>query len=305
MGVALTRHQISAAVIDETFHKESMGSWDLTLEDRSSEDLLDRIVEAVHSQKLGPKCIAIGVTLPALIHRNEGRIVYAPDFPGLEGAHIQRKLSDKLNRAVMLESLGNAKLAGESLRGAVAAHKNVIGVHLGDHIWGGIMMGGHLWRGSLGLAGQIGQVVVNPAGSRCGWSGVQGALDVYASGEGLRNQCTAHTVPSVDAAAKDIYLELTNAAEAGVAAADGHLKQMGQALGQAIASVVNFTEISKILFSGPGKVGFSWFEESLRDEISRSCIDAIQPEVELIRATLGVDAALIGAAYNWMLQPHD
>ena len=243
--------------------------------------------------------------LPALIHREKGQVLYAPEFPGLEGTFLQRKVSDRLNKAVILDTLGNAKLAGESIQGAVAQHSDVIGIYLGDHIWGGILMHGHLWRGSQGMAGQIGQVVVNPTGRRCGWSGVQGALDVYASGEGLRARCVAQQTQGVDTNASDIYAELVRAADKGNEAAHEHLKQMGQSLGTALASVINFTEITKIVFSGPGKAAFAWFEETLRDEINRSCIDAIQPEVELIRGALGSDGALIGAAYNWQLQPHE
>ena len=305
MGVAVTRNQISSAVINENFNKVSAGSWEITKNLRQSEALIERIIEAVRSQSMHRKCVAVGVAIPALIHRDEGRIVYAPDFPGIEGINVQRKISDALDKAVLLDSLGNAKLAGESLQGAAAGKKNVIGLYLGDQVWGGMLIDGHLWRGSLGFAGQIGQVIVNPAGSRCGWSGVQGALDVYASGDGLRNQCTAHPVPSVNSKSQDIFLELTNAAEGGVAAASGHLQEMGRSLGQAIASAVNFTEITDILVSGPGKVALGWFEESLRDELDRSCMDALVPHISLLRSALGSDAALIGAAYNWQLQPHD
>jgi glucokinase len=73
--------------------------------------------------------------------------------------------SDYLKASVRVLNDAHAALLGESWLGAVAGKRNVFLLTLGTGVGGAILSEGHLLRGTIGRAGHLGHITLNPNGT--------------------------------------------------------------------------------------------------------------------------------------------
>jgi glucokinase len=94
-------------------------------------------------------------------------------------------IGDRLpGRAVLIENDANFAVLAEHRLGAARGYRNVVMATLGTGIGGGIVLDGRVQVGSAGFAGEIGHMVVDPAGPACP-CGRRGCWERFASGAGL------------------------------------------------------------------------------------------------------------------------
>ena len=139
---------------------------------------------------------------------------------------------------------------------------------LGTGIGGGIISGGRVLRGFVGMAGELGHITVVPNGNPCG-CGNQGCLEKHAS------------ATAVVAMADMMHLgeNLTSKKVAELAAQPGEIgdkaravwRTMGEALGIALATLVNTFNFPLYLLSGGPLPAWEFFApEMLRVVEQRS-----------------------------------
>jgi glucokinase len=87
-------------------------------------------------------------------------------------------------RTVLIENDANFAVLAEHRLGAARGYDDVLMVTLGTGIGGGIVLDGQVQVGSAGFAGEIGHMVVDPAGPPCP-CGRRGCWERFASGAGL------------------------------------------------------------------------------------------------------------------------
>ena len=134
---------------------------------------------------------AVGVGSPGLID-NSGR-VHGPavNLLGLQGTSLSEMVTSRCGIACVAGNDVNfAALAEARHRGC----DNLVFIALGTGIGGGIVSGGTLISGNLGMAGEIGHVVVEPGGRPCG-CGQRGCVEQYAGSHAIADetalQCAA------------------------------------------------------------------------------------------------------------------
>jgi glucokinase len=94
-------------------------------------------------------------------------------------------ISDRLpGRTVLIENDANFAVLAEHRIGAAVGHDHVVMVTLGTGIGGGLVVDGRVQVGAAGFAGEIGHMVVDPAGPPCP-CGRRGCWERFASGAGL------------------------------------------------------------------------------------------------------------------------
>jgi glucokinase len=107
-------------------------------------------------------------------------------------------------RKIIIENDANLAVLAEHRLGAARGYQHVVMVTLGTGIGGGIVVDGHIQVGGHGFAGEIGHMVVDPAGPPCP-CGRRGCWERYASGGGLgllaREAALAGKLPGVVARA--------------------------------------------------------------------------------------------------------
>ena len=126
----------------------------------------------------------IGVGAPGMVDR-QGRLCFAPNLPQAHGVDWTELIGPRLpGRSVLIENDANLAVLAEQRLGAARAYRHVVMVTLGTGIGGGIVIDGRVEVGSAGFAGEIGHMVVDPAGPPCP-CGRRGCWERYASGAGL------------------------------------------------------------------------------------------------------------------------
>jgi glucokinase len=269
------------------------------------EAVLGDIVAAIQKmqERYGAEGLAgIGVGVPGFIRMKEGVLAYSPNLPYLENFPIRDEIRRRLGAPMILENDANAAALGEKWMGAGRDVDDLVLLTLGTGIGGGIISGGRVLRGFVGMAGELGHITVIPNGNPCG-CGNQGCLEKAAS------------ATAVSAMAKMLHLgeNLSSKEVAELAAQPGDAGEkartvwrvMGEALGAALATLVNTFNFPLYLLSGGMLPAWDLFEpHMLRILEQRSATyRATKAEMRIAKATLGNEAGLFGAAYlPWVEQ---
>jgi glucokinase len=298
IGLDLGGTNLRAAAIDRTGKvlDKISGSTNFT---EGREAVLGDIVAAIQKmqERYGAEGLAgIGVGVPGFIRMKEGVLAYSPNLPYLENFPIRDEIRRRLGAPMILENDANAAALGEKWMGAGRDVDDLVLLTLGTGIGGGIISGGRVLRGFVGMAGELGHITVIPNGNPCG-CGNQGCLEKHAS------------ATAVSAMAKMLHLgaNLTSKEVAELATQPGDAGEkartvwriMGEALGAALATLVNTFNFPLYLLSGGMLPAWDLFEPAMLRVLEQrsATYRATRTETRIAPATLGNEAGLFGAAY--------
>jgi glucokinase len=141
---------------------------------------------------------AVSIGAPGAVDPVCGIVHHAPNL-GWEEVPLGPKLKELLGVPVLVENDVNVGVVGEHVLGAGKGAKNLVGIFVGTGIGGGIIIGGQLYEGSRAGAGEVGHVIVQVDGPRCG-CGKRGCIEALASRTAMEREVCA----AVRAGAKSI-----------------------------------------------------------------------------------------------------
>ncbi|MEZ5259191.1 MAG: ROK family protein [Ilumatobacteraceae bacterium] len=121
--------------------------------------------------------------MPGLVTRS-GVLRASPNLVGIREFAVGERLRSRLGQPVVIDNDATCALAAEWQFGAAKGETDVVMVTLGTGIGGALVAGDRLIRGVNGFTGEIGHMVVDPAGPPCP-CGRAGCWERYASGSGL------------------------------------------------------------------------------------------------------------------------
>jgi glucokinase len=178
-------------------------------------------------------------------------------------------------------------------------------VTVGTGIGGGIVADGRLFRGAHGFASEIGHIIVEPGGPRCG-CGNRGCWEQVAAGraigrlgrEAARDHPDSLLARSADGDPERVTgAHVTDAARRGDEAALGVLGEVGRRLGEGIAGLVNVLDPQIVVVGGGAILAGDLLLDPAREAFRRSVEgDDHRPAVPIAAAELGPDAGAVGAA---------
>ena len=125
-----------------------------------ADKLCDTLLQIV-TQLGGAKSLGIGV--PGLISP-EGVIRASPNLVGVKELPLRQMLEVRLGKPVLVENDATCAALGEWKLGAARGATDAWVITLGTGIGGGFISGSVLQRGAHGFAGEVGHMVVDPAG---------------------------------------------------------------------------------------------------------------------------------------------
>ena len=127
--------------------------------------------------------VGVGVSIPGTVTRNGREIAVSPNldwrnlpFASMVGERLVERLS--LQLPVELGNDADLGVLAEHLRGAGRGCGDVVYLTGRIGVGAGILVNGVALRGHLGLAGEIGHVVLDPAGPQC-HCGNRGCVETY------------------------------------------------------------------------------------------------------------------------------
>lgn len=148
-----------------------------------AEPLLAALAAMVAQLGSAADLLSVGVGMAGLI-TTDGRVTVSPNVVGVDGADIGSSLSEMLGLPVFLDNEVNCAARWELASGAARGIRDGVMVSLGTGIGGAFMLDGDVLRGSGGLAGEPGHMIVEAGGRECA-CGRQGCWEMYASGSAL------------------------------------------------------------------------------------------------------------------------
>jgi glucokinase len=269
---------------------------------------LDGIVEHIADvvRELAPQrpdARALGMGAAGMVDRT-GMVHYAPNVPAFVRAPLRERLAAAIDMPVVVDNDANAAVIGELTHGAARNQREVLLVTLGTGVGGGIISNGLLQRGAHGFGGEIGHFQVDPDGPRCA-CGQIGHWEAVASGTALgelgRARAVAGDAPSVVALAGSAEavagVHVGEAAQRGAADAVAIVEEYALRVAIGLAGLVNILDPELVVVSGGlvelGDVLLSPLRAAFAGRIEGS---EYRPDVPIVRAELGGDAGVIGAA---------
>lgn len=246
----------------------------------------------------------IGMGSPGSINRITGEVTGAYNLGWHTSQPVRRQLQAAFGDIpVVVENDANVAAVGEHVNGAGAKVANMVLVTLGTGVGGGIIADGRLLIGE-GAAGEIGHMVVNPAGIKCTCGSI-GCLETIASATGI--VATAKLLAQISQAESALLANLQageyvsaydvfQAAEAGDAFAWQVLDETMTYLAMALSQIAVILHPKCILLGGGVANAGQFLLDIIQPKFKNCGYPAIAQTTEIKLATLGNDAGVIGAA---------
>ena len=251
----------------------------------------------------GARLLAVGVGCGGPLDRVRGTILSPPNLPGWDEFPVVRIIEDRLGVSVALDNDANAAALGEHEYGAGRGLRHLVYMTISTGIGGGLIIGGRLVHGVGDAAGEVGHMVVEPAGPLC-LCGARGCLEALCSGtsiarraaeriragagpslllkeggrpEGITARAVAEAVLLGDALAREVW--------------DETVEYLARGLSNVIATLAP----EAVILGG----GVSTAGELLLAPLRRRVGELVRimpvERVRIVQAALGADSAVYGA----------
>ena len=235
-------------------------------------NLFNQIVVCLRALDVTPGT-PIGVGCGGPMERG-GTTVSPLNIPEWRNFPLLQALEDIAGSAVSIDNDAKALALAEGRYGGAQGSANYVSMVVSTGIGGGIFLDGHLLDGTLGNAGHIGHLVVEPGGRLC-VCGVRGCLEAEASGTAIRAMTGADP--------KSANEEMR--------------QRTGIMVGRAVASVASLLDVTQFFVAGSVALGFGrpFFEAA--NETAESLVGlSFARAVSVQPSTLGADGPILGAA---------
>ncbi len=236
-------------------------------------------------QELDPKqkalAICVGSPGPADAKGRVARI--AINLIGWQEVPLAQTLEALTSRPVLVANDANCAAVGEAWLGAGRAFQHFILLTLGTGVGGAVIMNGELFVGRSGAAGELGLITLDPKGHPCN-SGNQGSLEQHLCIQAIRRRTGLE--PDLLAAK----------AKAGDLKAIAFWQSYGQELAAGLASLIYVLTPEAILIGGGISAAADLFFPAIQAEVKRRVLPTSREGLQILRAELGNQAGMVGAA---------
>ncbi len=275
---------------------------------REGGDALNQVIaDVVAELQTTHKTESIGISAAGLVSSDRQTMLGAPNIKDWDGVNIAKALHKISGINSIVENDANSAAWAERVYGAGKGQENIIMITVGTGLGGAAIVDGKPLRGANGTGAEFGHMRVAPGGELCG-CGIRGCFEQYASGTALMRQTKAAIAKDPDSA-KDLLARgngtitgllgnhITDAARAGDKLAIGVLENLGDWLGQGIATLAMLFDPAVVVIGG-GVIdaGELLLEPARRAMMCEMPFVGKHPVPEIVAAKLGNDAGLVGAA---------
>jgi glucokinase len=248
---------------------------------------------------------AIGFGSPGPLSTRRGVVIDTPNL-GWVNVPVQAVIEREMAPLRMiLHNDGNAAAYGEFWKGAGRGAEIMVLFTLGTGVGGGICMAnlaGHLLVGPGENAAELGHMVLETTnGKRCPCGGT-GHLEAYSSAKAALRDALEAIDRGEPTALRDIPRDVLSArrifetAQKGDALARRIFQQVGWYLGVASGTLVNVLNAEMFVFGGAMSGAWEVLEPAILEGARFAAMAMPFDSIQFVRAQLGNDAGLIGAA---------
>ena len=248
---------------------------------------------------------AIGVGIAGQIDDKTGSVMFSPNL-NWRDVPLKKILEKETGLDAYITNDLTAITYGEWKFGSGKGEDNIICIFAGTGIGSGIVINGSLYTGCSNAAGEIGHITVVSGGRKCA-CGNSGCLEAYAGGLGIANIAKERAAADnknfeniINAAGGSIEgvsaETVAQAYQAGDKNAAALIKETGRYLSDGVISAVNLLNPCVIIFGGGVIDGIPDLFDIVKSEVDGRALKASVLSLRILRAALGKDAGIIGAA---------
>ncbi len=236
----------------------------------------------------------IGIGCAGPVNPQRGTIHNPYTLPGWDGADIVTPLREAFRVPIHLENDADAAGLGELHFGAGRGANPLVMVTLGTGVGGAALVGGRIYRGVAGEHPELGHLAVEAAGPEC-YCGRRGCWESLASGTAIG--AAGQSFGFADSRA--VFAAAANDANAAAIIQ----RAVNATVAAAWTLAHTFLPQRIILGGGIGEEHFARFAIAIRRQLSVAT-QIPKDRVEVVRAELGNDAGVIGAACLALQNPN-
>jgi len=310
IGVDMGGTKILAALVDR--NGKILAREKKRVEDHSVKAILGSVVECVNSvcEQAGAKkeqVGGIGIGAPGTLDFETGAVLFAPNIHW-RNVPLRALLEKEVGIKTFVDNDVNIGTLGEHTYGVGKGTKDAIGMFIGTGIGGGIILGGKLFYGFNKTAGEIGHMVLEPGGPKCG-CGNRGCLEALAS----RSAIARRVWKAVQKGKRTVVAGLVKKEQeivSGVLAeavkkkdriAIKSLEKAAKYIGIAIGGLINVVNPEMFILGGGVMEALSpMMLPLIRDHAKKNSFPHCFKGIKICAAKLGDDAGVLGgAALAW------
>jgi len=307
LGVDVGATKIQASLAEEcgaivgrcrrpTPQKKDPGELMAALQGAMSDLLAERGLESTDLR-------AIGVAVPGAVDAEAGRVVFASNL-SIVGLSLVADLEKRFGVPVVLDNDGNLGILGERWLGSARHAHSAIGIFVGTGIGGGFVQGETLWRGWRGTAMEMGHIIMQLGGPKCG-CGSLGCFEALAGRLAIERDIRQALAQGRKTVMKDRLDEdpsrirsgaLRDALAAGDKPVTEILRRASEVIGHACVSMCRLLDPEVIVLGGGVCEACGDFMLPIARKVMQSdALAAVGQGNGLLLAALGDDAIVLGA----------
>ncbi|MDQ5826279.1 MAG: ROK family protein [Chloroflexota bacterium] len=280
--------------------------------DRGLDYVVGLIAGSIEKLAGGETIEAVGLGVPGPLDPVKGIVYDPPNLPGWDDVPLVSLLRKKLDTLsdvpVVLVNDANAAALAEYHFGAGTRYKgelplkHLVYLTISTGIGGGVITDGKLLVGSTGMAAELGHIVIDAGGPRCG-CGNLGCLEACAAGPALaregylivKSRRPTKMAQMVNGVAEDVTAEIVvKAARQGDHEAMMLMEREGMLVGVGVVNCIHAFNPQLIVLGG----GVTNAKELLFDRVRATVEDRIMPAYkgtyQIVPAALGGDVGALG-----------
>lgn len=251
---------------------------------------------------------AVGVGSPGPLSISEGVIHATSNLP-FASFPLQDMLQNRTDLPVFLENDANAAALGEKVFGAGQNYSDQIYITVSTGIGGGIIIDDRVYHGSGDGAGEIGHMIIKPAGPTCGFQQHRGCLEAMASGTAISREAKRllknDRAPNLLELLEDRDINynqeeipgflIAKSARQGEETLVSVYREMGYYLGIGVANLITLFNPQLVIFGGGVMKAKDLFWQEMKNSAADNALPSSWEDCQFVEAELEDRTGVIGA----------
>ncbi|HFI0331721.1 TPA: ROK family glucokinase [Streptococcus suis] len=269
-------------------------------------DIIDSIKHRFETYGLTKEdFLGVGMGSPGVVDSEAGTVIGAYNLNWKTLQLVKDQFESALGLPFFIDNDANVAALGEQWVGAGNNNPNVVFMTLGTGVGGGVIAAGNLIRGVKGAGGELGHITVDfdaPFACTCG---KKGCLETVASATGIVNLTRRYAEEYAgdaklkqliddgeEVTAKDVF----DLAKEGDDLALIVYRHFSNYLGVACANIAAVLNPAYIVLGGGVSAAGEFLLDGVRNVFADNSFPQIKESTQIVLATRGNDAGVIGAA---------
>ncbi|HEM3561165.1 ROK family glucokinase [Streptococcus suis] len=269
-------------------------------------DIIDSIKHRFETHGLTKEdFLGVGMGSPGVVDSEAGTVIGAYNLNWKTLQLVKDQFESALGLPFYIDNDANVAALGEQWVGAGNNNPNVVFMTLGTGVGGGVIAAGNLIRGVKGAGGELGHITVDfdaPFACTCG---KKGCLETVASATGIVNLTRRYAEEYAgdaklkqliddgeEVTAKDVF----DLAKEGDDLALIVYRHFSEYLGVACANIAAVLNPAYIVLGGGVSAAGEFLLDGVRNVFAENSFPQIKESTQIVLATRGNDAGVLGAA---------